>query len=147
MLVRSAVGLLQFHVAPRCRRQRFEPPPTSTVSPSPSAQNPAPGKAQCRRVIRNELVDSRRELRRAIECQQVGADGVGKRKPEDPAYENAATLVLGLLPAATISINQLRGPRCEADLRGAALCGWAAEGEASEADLEGSMPALLSDAV
>lgn len=98
-------------------------------------------------VIRDELADFRRELRRAIECQQVGTGGVGKRKPEDPAYENAATLVRGLLPAATISIDQLTGPRCEADLRGAALCGWAAEGEAWEADLEGALPALLSDAV
>jgi len=45
------------------------------------------------------------------------------------------------------SINSGVGPACEAGLRGAALRGRAAKGAAREADLEGSMPAPLSDAV
>ena len=45
------------------------------------------------------------------------------------------------------SINSGVGPACEAGLRGAALRGRAAKGAAREADLEGSMLALLSDAV
>ena len=44
-------------------------------------------------------------------------------------------------------INPGVGPRFEADLRGAALCGWAAEGEAREAKLLGPMPPPPSDAV